>query len=142
MNLYYLIIFIVLFILIIYPYLSKSIPFINSFFSHKKLEKFNSNKKVILSIYTADWCPHCIDFKKNELGNLYNHYKNSKNVMIKNIDCTNDKDNKIKTMSGKPLEGYPSLIINVFDENNNMKEINYDGDRTANEIISFINKLN
>ena len=139
MNLYYIIVLIIL-LLLAFPYITKSIPLLNSYFNNK-LEKFDSNKKIILSIYTADWCPHCVEFKKNELNKLKNYYQNSKNVVIKNVDCTEDKEGKTKTMSGKNIDGYPTLVINIIDESNNMKEIMYEDDRVASNIINYVNKL-
>ena len=80
MNLYYYIIAVIV-ILLILPSIDISFlnPYIPSFF---KMEKFksnssSSNKKIIFTSYTADWCPHCVDFKEKTYGKLVDYFANS-----------------------------------------------------------------
>jgi thiol-disulfide isomerase/thioredoxin len=138
MNFYFYTIIIIIVILIISPLLY---PQLLKLFSNKKKEKFtNNNKKIILHIYTADWCPHCIDFKSRHLQNLLYYYKDNKNIKIKNIDCTNDKNGETKTQKGAKVYQFPTFIVNIY-ENSEMKEINYEGNINSEDIISFLNKL-
>jgi len=139
MNFYFYTIIIIIVILIISILLYSQLF---NLFSNKKKEKFtnNNNKKIILHIYTADWCPHCIDFKSTHLQNLLNYYKDNKNIKIKNIDCTNDKNGETKTQKGAKVYQFPTFIVNIY-ENSEMKEINYEGNINSEDIISFLNKL-
>jgi len=108
----------------------------------KKVENFNPNiKKIVFSSYTADWCPHCVTFKSEIFGDLANIFSSSKKIFIKNVDCTNDRNGNTRTIAGNPIEGYPTLIINTYDKNNNMEENVYTGARDANSIAEYLKSL-
>ena len=147
MNLYYIIIAIIV-ILLIFPSLRTLVfnyilPTNNTNNTeNKKLEKFNGkDKKIVFTSYTADWCPHCVDFKKNVYGDLKNAFKGHPTISIKNVDCTNDKEGKTRTEAGKPIEGYPTLVANIY-ANGSMKEINFEGNRNdVKEIVNYLKKL-
>jgi thiol-disulfide isomerase/thioredoxin len=147
MNLYYVVIAIII-ILLIFPTLRTTVfnyiipANVTNTSSSKKLEKFNGkDKKIVFTAYTADWCPHCVDFKNDVYGKLKAAFNGHPYISIRNIDCTNDKQGNIKTEAGKSLEGYPTLVTNIY-ANNNMKEVMFDGDRSnVNEIISYLKKL-
>jgi thiol:disulfide interchange protein len=151
MYLYYAAIAILL-ILIIFPSVRKSL--VNLIFSspskeekvvskNKKVqENFNSKfKKVVFTSYTADWCPHCVTFKSQTYGDLYNMFKGDKRIVIQNIDCTNDRSGNTKTMAGNAIDGYPTLMVNTYDANNNMTENTYNGARDANSIAEYLRGL-
>ena len=143
MNLYYYIIAVIVLLLILPSFdLSFLNPYIPSFF---KIEKFNtnnssSNKKIILTAFTADWCPHCVDFKEKSYGKIVDYFRNSPNIQITNVDCTNDNSGKTKTPAGNPIEGFPTLIINTFQDGK-MSETMYDGSRDAESIIQYLKGL-
>ena len=143
MNLYYYIIAVIV-ILLILP--SIDISFLNPYIpSFLKMEKFNSNssssnKKIIFTSYTADWCPHCVDFKEKTYGKLVDYFANSPNIKITNVDCTNDNSGKTRTSAGNQLDGFPTLVINTY-ENGKMSEMIYDGSRDADSIIQYLKGL-
>jgi len=150
MNLYYVVIAIII-ILLVFPTLRTTlfnyiIPsnYINTSSSKKleKLEKFDGkNKKIVFTSYTADWCPHCVDFKSNVYGQLKSSFDGHPYISIRNVDCTNDQQGNIKTEAGKSLGGYPTLVTNVYADNR-MKEIMFEGDRNdVNGIVSYLKKL-
>lgn len=143
MNLYYYIIAVIV-ILLILPSIDLSFlnPYIPSFF---RMEKFksnssSSNKKIIFTSYTADWCPHCVDFKEKTYGKLVAYFANSPNIKITNVDCTNDNSGKTRTLAGNQLDGFPTLVINTY-ENGKMSETMYDGSRDADSIIQYLKGL-
>ena len=143
MNLYYYIIAVIV-ILLILPSIDLSFlnPYIPSFF---RMEKFksnssSSNKKIIFTSYTADWCPHCVDFKEKTYGKLVDYFANSPNIKITNVDCTNDNSGKTRTLAGNQLDGFPTLVINTY-ENGKMSETIYDGSRDADSIIQYLKGL-
>jgi thiol:disulfide interchange protein len=143
MNLYYYIIAVIVLLLILPSFdLSFLNPYIPSFF---KIEKFNtnnssSNKKIIFTAFTADWCPHCVDFKEKSYGKIVDYFRNSPNIQITNVDCTNDNSGKTKTPAGNPIEGFPTLVINTFQDGK-MSETMYDGSRDAESIIQYLKGL-
>ena len=147
MNLYYIVIAIII-ILLVFPTLRTTVfnyilpSNLTNTSSSKKLEKFNGkNKKIVFTAYTADWCPHCVDFKNNVYGQLQNVFDGHPNISIRNIDCTNDTKGNIKTEAGKPLEAFPTLITNIYT-NGKMKEVMFEGDRNnVNKIVSYLNNL-
>jgi thiol:disulfide interchange protein len=103
------------------------------------IEGFN-NKKIVFTAYTADWCPHCVTFKSDVYGNLVSAFANNPNIKIKNVDCTNDQSGKTTTPAGNPLQGFPTLVINIYKDGK-MTEKNYDGPRDSGEIINYLNNL-
>jgi len=132
MNLYYIIGLVIVIIIC----LSYSIPLITS----KSTETFNGSKKIVMTAYTADWCPHCVEFNSNVYSHLVDKFNGNQNVKINKIDCTNDRSGQTKTIAGHPINGFPSLMINVY-KNGKMNEIQYDGNRKVDDIVSFINSL-
>jgi len=152
MYLYYSAIAIIL-TLIIFPSIRKSL--VNLLFSssskkeekvvskNKKIkENFNSKlKKVIFTSYTAEWCPHCVTFKSETYGNLFNMFKGDQKIVIQNVDCTNDRNGSTRTIGGNAIDGYPTLMINTYDANNNMTENAYNGARDANSIANYLRSL-
>jgi thiol:disulfide interchange protein len=109
-----------------------------------KKEKFTTDKsakkKIVLTAYTADWCPHCVTFKNESYGQLRDYFKNNDTIQITNVDCTNDTSGGIKTKGGNSLNGYPSLVINTYTCNNMAEEM-YEGPRDASSIIKYLQKL-
>lgn len=145
MNLYYIIILIIV-ILLLFPTISRYIK--NTYMKPAKKEKYepfsgakSGNRKIVFSAYTADWCPHCVDFKENVYGILQKAFNNNPNIHVRNVDCTNDKNGSIKTEAGKQIEGYPTLMINIYDNGKMVKEMPYEGARMAEDIISYLRSL-
>jgi thiol:disulfide interchange protein len=145
MNLYYIIIAIII-ILLIFPSLRSSvfnyiIP-MNNTDSYQKVEDFNGkNKKIVFTAFTADWCPHCVDYKKNVHVYLAKAFKNHPTISIKNVDCTNDRSGQTKTPAGNSIDGFPTLVTNVYVDGN-MSELNFSGNRNnVDEIINYLKGL-
>jgi thiol:disulfide interchange protein len=132
MNIYYIVGLIIVILLL----LSYGIPLLSSI----NKEKFNGSKKIVFTAYTADWCPHCVEFNSTIYGNLVKAFNGNSTVKITKIDCTNDQSGKTKTIGGNIINGFPSLMINVY-ENGKMNEIQYDGNRRLEDIVAFINNL-
>ena len=145
MNLYYIIIAIII-ILLVFPSLRSSvfnyiIP-MNNTNPNAKVEKFKGkNKKIVFTAFTADWCPHCVDYKKNVHVYLARAFDRHPTINIKNVDCTNDRSGQIKTPGGNSITGFPTLVTNVYVDGN-MTEINFNGDRNnVDEIINYLKGL-
>lgn len=153
MNLYYVVIAIIV-LLFIFPSIRTSIfdmiiP--RSLFTSNNnkgnsvedysIENFDGkNKKVVFSSYTADWCPHCVDFKRDILPSLQQEFSGHPYIKIRNVDCTNDKSGNKKTEAGNQIEGYPTLVTNVYVDGK-MKEIPFTGSRDPSDIINYLKGL-
>lgn len=145
MNLYYIIIAIII-ILLVFPSLRSSvfnyiIP-MNNTNTRQKVEKFNGkNKKVVFTAFTADWCPHCVVYKKNVHVYLARKFAGHPTISIKNVDCTNDTSGQTKTPAGNSINGFPTLVTNVYVDGK-MTELNFEGNRNnVDEIIDYLKGL-
>jgi hypothetical protein len=136
MNIYYIIALVLLVLILVsygLPMLIKKSKLLNR-------EGFNSSKKIVFTAYTADWCPHCVEFNSNVFSKLVNLFNGNEQIKITKVDCTNDQSGNTKTVGGNSLNGFPTLMINIY-ENGKMNEIQYDGNRKVEDIVSFIKNL-
>lgn len=88
-------------------------------------KKMISQNDVLVKFY-APWCMHCIHLVP-EWNKLYN--QNKTNVIIANFDGTKQLPKEVS------IEGFPTIIL--FK---NGKQIPYEGERTADNILEFLNK--
>ena len=115
----------------IFSYKEKYLKYKKKYLDLKKnnLEQYGGNlqEKPTLVLFKAEWCGHCRNFKPT-----WEAMKNSlTNVEFKTYDA--DKDEV--EMSKYGVEGFPTIIL----ENDN-KTIEYNGDRTVDNIIHFVNE--
>ena len=83
-----------------------------------------------LKLFYADWCGHCKRFKPVFDGELKKMVSTSKiPVELEAIDC----DQNPQIASKYKVSGFPTLILEV-----NNKPIEYQGNRTSDNIIEFI----
>ncbi|XP_058097456.1 protein disulfide-isomerase [Magnolia sinica] len=91
---------------------------------------FNSGKNVLLEFY-APWCGHCKKLAPI-LDEVAISFKGDKGVIIAKIDATaNDIPN-----DAFDVKGYPTLYF----QSSSGKLVPYDGNRTKEDIIEFIEK--
>jgi len=89
-----------------------------------RLEQSTGKPKLVL--FKAEWCGHCSRFKPT-----WEELKNK----ITNVDfVTYDADSNQSELSTYNVEGFPTIILD-----NNNKKIEYNGDRSSNNIIQFVN---
>lgn len=88
-------------------------------------KKMISQNDILVKFY-APWCGHCIHLVP-EWNKLYN--QNKTNVIIANFDGTKQLPKEVS------IEGFPTIIL--FK---NGKQIPYEGERTADNILEFLNK--
>jgi len=90
---------------------------------------YDSTKDVLVEFY-APWCGHCKQLAPifEELGKTF---EGVPNVVIAKIDATaNDVDASLG------IKGFPT--IKFFPANNKKAPVDYSGDRTLNDLVSFI----
>lgn len=99
---------------------------------YSNIESFYGGERgnAKLKLFYADWCGHCKRFKPVFDGELKSLVSNSKiPVELEAIDC--DKNPQIASKYN--VSGFPTLILEV-----NNKPIEYQGNRSSENIIGFI----
>jgi len=112
-------------------YTKKYLKYKAKYLSLKKLEKnFNmkggGQDKKTLALFKAEWCGHCIGFKKT-WNELKNENKNNINFVTYDSELNKNEISKYK------IEGFPTLVLLTND-----KAIEYVGPRNKEAIEEFI----
>jgi thioredoxin-like negative regulator of GroEL len=83
------------------------------------------NKKQVM-LFKADWCGHCTKFKStwDAISNQYNN---------KYDFITYDVDKQRKVFEEYKVDSFPTLILK-----NNNEIINYNGDRSVDDLKQFL----
>ncbi|KAJ2321003.1 hypothetical protein H4S02_007834 [Coemansia sp. RSA 2611] len=93
----------------------------------------HDESKFVLVEFFAPWCGHC-----KTLAPIYAQlsevFQNDENVVIANYDASNDA--KIKDEFSIP--GFPTLI--AFPAGKDAEKIEFDGGRSLEELVAFVNK--
>ncbi len=114
-------------------YNKKYLKYKEKYLKLKKLEQNISMKgggieKKTLTLFKAEWCGHCINFK-----NTWNELKEENKSNINFV--TYDSDSNKKEIKKYGVQGFPTLILLTGD-----KAIEYVGPRNKDAIEEFINQ--
>jgi len=86
------------------------------------------DKEVVIKLFYAPWCPHC----KNMMSEWEKLPKklNGTGVQVDKVDC----DANPEVAKDNDVDGFPTIIL--FKDG---KAIPFNGERTAEDIVKFIN---
>lgn len=96
--------------------------------------------EVVLALFYADWCPHCVRFKP-EWDSMTQSLNNSKTghgkrVRMMNVDC--EKNKALANKYG--IDGYPTIKVITMDGGKESVE-DYSGERSESAIKQFITSM-
>lgn len=93
-----------------------------------------NNHIVNVTLFHANWCKHCVDFKPmwDKIVHDASHLIKLNSYEESQIDKL---DTKTKTINGGAIDGFPTIKINVMNN-----EYNYVGKRSDENIYKFIIK--
>ena len=103
--------------------------------SNSNLENINNLKKnnIILILFHATWCGHCLNFKP-----IWENLKNNHPKGIQFGEVEHNEMNEYKySKNEKQIEGYPTLRLYYKDKL--LKE--YDGERNFEDIYKYLEEF-
>jgi glutaredoxin len=100
-------------------------------------------KSLELTLYYANWCGHCVKFKKSweeiksGIKKINNEYKGVK------ISANEFEEKQLKhggKINGKDIDGYPTLKI-TLEAGKEHKEYEYKKEHDVKTILNYIKKI-
>ena len=91
--------------------------------------------KLNITLYYVDWCGYSQQFIEQSWIRLLEKFKNDSMVELHELNCTNIKTT-IKTPKGNNIVGFPTIIFNYIDNEND-----YKGSRDFEEISNYITNM-
>lgn len=97
---------------------------------------------VETTLYYADWCGHCHAFidKWNDFDKKItqsNGKINGINVIVKKYEDSQIRENT-HTINGKPVRGFPTVKIEVKNDDGKKVEYEYTGNRTSEALLEHV----
>ena len=93
-----------------------------------------SNGEVIVALFYADWCPHCVAFKpdyKKAMSELNGNEHKGKTLRFVMVDC-----DKYKSLAKEnDVSGFPT--VKILNDDGSSEE--HDGERTFEGLTSYFN---
>lgn len=93
------------------------------------------------TLYYANWCGHCHNFM-GEWEKFSKYVDNSKEKNGLTIKADKFEESAIRdqkpTINGKDVRGFPTVKITVKNENGEKAEYEYNGKRTADDLIDHV----
>lgn len=95
----------------------------------------SSKPVAVVTLYWADWCPHCTAFKQTWAAVKQTASSKAWPVEFKEVDCSHSTAT-VTTRAGNLVRGFPT-VFGVVGGN----EYEYGGQRTAAAFASWVAKL-
>lgn len=90
--------------------------------------------EIVVALFYADWCPHCVDFKphyKKAMSNLNGNTYEGKKLRFEMVDCE-----AYKSVSKKyGVSGFPTVKILKSNSTTDIEE--YSGDRSYEGLSEY-----
>ncbi len=93
-----------------------------------------SSNEVVVALFYADWCPHCVDFKphyKKAMSKLNGNTYKGKKLRFEMVDC--DEHKPLSKKYG--VSGFPTVKILNSNDVNDVEE--YSGDRSYEGLSTY-----
>ena len=120
-----------------YIYMDNQMQHVESFTDTDINVKAN---EVVLGLFYADWCPHCVRFKpewekmKSKLNN--SSTSSGKKVRMMNVDCEANK-----ALANKyGIDGFPTIKVITLDSGKENVD-DYSGERTESAIRQYLKSM-
>jgi thiol-disulfide isomerase/thioredoxin len=92
---------------------------------------------INVTLYHANWCGHCQEFMPEWKKFEKEMETNSKRkVTVNSVEESSLSRSDMPKINGKDIRGFPTIKITNGD-----KEINYDGKRTAKDLIKYLDNI-
>jgi len=90
--------------------------------------------EVVVALFYADWCPHCVDFKphyKKAMSNLNGNTYKAKKLRFEMVDC--DAHKSLSKEYG--VSGFPT--VKILKSNNTSDIEEYSGERSYEGLSEY-----
>jgi thiol-disulfide isomerase/thioredoxin len=95
-----------------------------------KTEKFSEDAKKVYFIY-ADWCGHCTRFKPE--WQKFEKACSGNGIEAKSLNV--DDTTNTKFIESNDVSSFPTVLVTK----GNGEKIKYEGERTSDDLIKFVN---
>ncbi|KAJ1769345.1 hypothetical protein IW140_004582 [Coemansia sp. RSA 1813] len=113
--------------------IKKPISYVTEFNYEKFKSVAHDESKFALVEFFAPWCGHCKNLAPI-YAKLAEVFQNDDSVVIANYDASDDKEIKKEIT----IPGFPTII--AFPAGKDAEKIEYEGDRSLEDLVAFVNK--
>lgn len=90
---------------------------------------------INVTLYHANWCGHCQEFMP-EWKKFEKEIKTNPKISVNSVEESTLNRSDMPKINGKDIRGFPTIKITIGD-----KEIDYNGKRTAGDLIKYLDKV-
>ena len=110
------------------------------------IESFTDGKidigsnEVVLALFYADWCPHCVKFKPewDRMTSALNETSTKKGKKVKMMKVNCEENKALASKYG--IDGYPTIKVLMMDGGKESAE-DYSGQRNMSAIKEYLESL-
>lgn len=132
----------VLVLVLIYYYM-----YMDNQYTASKVESFTDSSlnvqsgELVVALFYADWCPHCVKFKPTwdgEMTPAINGMKTKSGKVVRMVKINCEENKALATKYG--IDGYPTIKIISMDAGKETVE-EYHEQRNKDAMITYLNSL-